>query len=369
MQSTSYQLLDLEMNHRLTPVDAEPGLLGDVQTYINQSAPAALLRPLSSAVEELEDILTEQLSQRRILPEQVDGIRHQLIGLLITLQMDPESETSAWIMGQIFRHHHTLFLVALSRDLSPYERLFCLYTPEAHTRCEWIVFALEVFLTLSSLASVSLFLALCFISSQNKYNHETRDLIELLFMIAATPLLVLIYGLFGLFVLLKIFEPCTDYYLANMAHDPREVQGQAIARQIQTIFEQNLPRSLNDFIRDPARPARNIRDLALKLWLEHITTCDLLTSTHLQHALQEYAHYLDENNTSFEQTVDHHFMHQLLTYKVDSRNVQLKSAIVSTEEISQEQTLMTAIEAIKIVRRSSQSIAQNDSEESMRLSC
>jgi len=228
------------------------------------------------------------------------------------------------------------------------QRVFCLTTPESEARCNRIGnILLGIYASLAVICLVSM-IAL-FVNDGR--NHIIRDVFSWALVTSIIPISIPVYLFFGAYLAITFCDPCIDYYRAHIPENPNTIQGQTIATSLFGIFQQHKQRILDDFRHNPNLRPKNIRDIALKLWLSYINTTELLSSKAIQPVLEEYAQHLDDTrNQSFEQMVENDFSNRLLTFYVEPGRQQLKSAILSSDDLTQETTLFSAIAAVKEIR-------------------
>jgi hypothetical protein len=304
--------------------------------------------PILREIEILEEMLNDEVIQQNITQEHVDNIKNKLLSLLwFTEQriINIDDTIDQRTIEQSFRHHQSEYLSYVTREYNCYQRLFGLTTPEANIRCEqWMNGLAYVYMALGITAIGSLIGVL---ATADYHQKKLTDIFSWIFVITIIPIEIPLCGLLALYIFLQLCGPCVEYYANHLPGNPRSNQGRTIATSIFSLFEQYKPHTLADFVNNANLQPKNIRDIALKLWKLYVSTTELLSSNDISQVLNEYADYLDTCHVSFTHKVEGDFVHRLLTFEVEAGRQQLKSAIVSSDEVSQEMTLLKAIEAVK----------------------
>jgi hypothetical protein len=332
-----------------------PRLFEDIYSFIHHSlAPqcdASFLQPLIAQIEHLEEMLNDELSHHRMTPLQVEQGKNQLLVLLQLIQRqisDIDGATEQRGLDRELTNYRRAFLSSVGRQQNIIQRAFCLTTPESEARCDQIgKILLGIYASLGGIFLVSM-IAL-FVNDGR--NHLIRDVFSWALVLTIIPISIPMYLFFAAYLAITFCDPCIDYYRAHIPENPNTIQGQTIATTLFGIFQQHKQRILDDFRRNPNLRPKNIRDIALKLWLSYINTTELLSSKAIQPVLEEYAQHLDDTrNQSFEQVVENDFANRLLTFYVEPGRQQLKSAILSSDDVTQETTLSDAIKVVKEIR-------------------
>ena len=323
-----------------------PRLFADLYVFINNSlaaqSDAVFIETVTLHIENLEDMIMNDLSHNRVNQDQVDAIKNQLLVLLQfihNLINHRNDIADSRVLEREFRAHQRRLLLLVSREPNITQR----DTPETEIFYDRIHKALiGIYVTLV-IVMVGSMIGLVL---NNGRNHTVTDVLSWSLLVSIIPLSLPIYFLFAAYIAMTICEPCIEYYRDNMPENTRLAESRVINTSLLSFFIQQKPRSLDDFRRDPNLIPKNIRDIALKLWLAYIINIELLSSTDLQPVLAEYAQYLDSRNIKFEQQISENFVEKLLSFYVEPGRQQLRSAIFSTDEITPETTVLEAVNLV-----------------------
>ncbi len=305
------------------------------------------LTSLLTHIENLEEMLSQALTQHGMTQQQVIEVKNQLLMLLQRVHdriIDADTSADHLALERDFRIHQQQFLCAVGQQQTFLQRVFGLSLLELEAQCERALYGvLVLYVSLGTIAAISL-LALIINFGRNQ---TISNVCSWTLIVTLVPLEIPLFIFYVIYIMTNCCRPFIDYYHATIPENSNITEGRAISASLLGLFAQNKPNTLEDFRNNPSLPLKNIRDIALKLWLSYLATAELLSSEDIRPVLEDYAHYLEANNRSFDQAVEGNFVDRLLTFPVEPGRFQLKSAIISTDEVTQETTLLRAIASVK----------------------
>lgn len=332
--------------------DIEQGrLLEEIHQFLDNSLAtqlnATLFASIRANITFLEEGLRDDLETNRMEPYHIISVKNELLGMLqltVNRIVDTEGEANQDVMESDFARNRRHFLLHVAMQKNLWERCWHYFSKmETNPRCAMLLKIFTVLYGIMALVGIASMIALIATATKKDGNVKWREDIVLVFAATMMPAMMIAIVALSPVLFFHYCKPCIDCYIANRPQNPRIAQGKIISNSIHGLFEQYKPYTLADFNRDSNHKPKNLREIGIKLYYLYVSTAEPLSAEVIRSVLEEYSTQLALTNEQLEQKINADFIHQLLNFRVDTRNILLRTYIASDSEITQEETIKNAV--------------------------